>query len=290
MSKDRGLYLRNGKWVIRYAYQGRIVRETVGPSKTTARAALAKRKTQIAEGKYFPEREQRRKTTVQEWIERHLASTEHTHRDHRHRKILGAWWVAKLGSRTLDSIRPSDVEKAIAEIRASRATATANRYLAFLKRVFTQAQDNGLVERNPVRPVKLGREPAGRVRWLTAQEEEALAGRRSKEISFEDFAAIRLAMNTGLRQGELWALRWNDVQDGAATVHRTKNGERRTVPLNEPANAALKALRGSRAPGDERVVRGDPTSTAKRFQRACAAAGLGAVRWHDLRHTFASSL
>lgn len=292
MIKDRGLYQRNGKWGIRYSFQGREVREIIGPSKTTARAVLAKRKAQIAEGRFFPDRERRRKTTLAAWIERHLAGTKDTHKDHRHRKIYADWWSDRLGARAIDSILPSDVERAIAEVRASRSPATANRYLAFLKRVFTQAQDDGLVDRNPVRPVKLTREPAGRTRWLTDEEEEALAGQRGKTISWEDFDVIRLAINTGLRQGELWRLCWEHVVPGgdAIVVPETKNGCSRYVPLNEAAKAALSVLHGIRVPGETRVVRGDPTATAKRFQRACEAAGLGHVRWHDLRHTFASRL
>ena len=53
MSKDKGLFKRGKIWYIRYKHQGKLYREAVSESKTEAKEALAARKTQIKEGKFF---------------------------------------------------------------------------------------------------------------------------------------------------------------------------------------------------------------------------------------------
>jgi integrase len=116
--------------------------------------------------------------------------------------------------------------------------------------------------------------------------------------------AVLLAAKTGMRLGELRALRWQDVDLGAGRVHVTrnlwrfqegtpKNGKSRTVDLPASAVAALKVhrhLRGKRvflAPSGDDYSLGEWRSG---LYRACRRAGLREVGWHVLRHTFASHL
>jgi len=105
---------------------------------------------------------------------------------------------------------------------------------------------------------------------------------------------MKLAVHTGLRQGELLRLRWADLSPTLplATIPQTKNNEPKHVPLNAEAHAALAAL-----PRYGVTVFawpwGDPVSDTTlyaAFQRACRGAGITDFRWHDLRHTFASHL
>jgi len=285
-SGDRGLFLRRGQWGIQYFFNGQRFRVTVGPSKAMARAALAKRKAEIAEGKFFPDRERRLKTRLTTWIDQQLEITESTHKDQRHRRIYGEFWKDKLGALPVGAVRPSDVEKAIQGLRASRKAATANRYLAFLKRIFTAAQDDGLVDRNPVRPVKLVREPAGRIRWLTDEEEKAVLA----QLDDRGKALVSLAVHTGLRQGEQWRLRWSDLSldRKRAFVADAKSGDSRWVRLNDDARDALDWLDAHRE--SERICPGSAALAAQHFADACCKAGVVDFRWHDLRHTFASRL
>lgn len=286
MSKDRGLFFKRGKWWIDYYFQGRRIRECVGPSKTLAREVRAKRLAQIAEQRFFPERV-RRRITVAEWIDQQLEATEKTHRAQRHRRIHGAFWKRKLGKMRLDAVRPEDITAAIAEIRATRAPATGNRYLAFLKRVFTTAQESGLVDSNPVRGVEFAREPAGRILWLDDEREE----RVMEHLEPRDRALVQLAMNTGMRQGEQWRLRWPDVALWRSLfLADTKNGTSRWVPLNEAAKVALRWLEAHRDPHSDRVCPGSAYQAAHRFKIACKKAELDGYTWHVLRHTFASRL
>lgn len=126
----------------------------------------------------------------------------------------------------------------------------------------------------------------------------------------QDAAAVRLSAYTGLRLGELLALRWSDVDwsGSALTVSRgisagfettTKSGKVRRVPLPDQAIAALDDLsrRGDFTAPAELVVCNvttgrllDGSALRRRYKDAQTAAGIHELRWHDLRHTYGSLL
>ena len=125
-----------------------------------------------------------------------------------------------------------------------------------------------------------------------------------------DAELVRVAAYTGLRRGELIALRWGDVDFVAhkLTVRRaisagveansTKSRRAREVPLPDQAAGALDRLsRRSEFVGPDEYVfanrlgrRLDPTALRRRFERARDAVGLPPLRFHDLRHTYGSLL
>jgi integrase len=97
---------------------------------------------------------------------------------------------------------------------------------------------------------------------------------------------------------EQYGLRWNQVDFERRQVHlpKTKNGDPRTIPLNEVALVALKELRGPGKPKDSDPVfpsvrSGDSLQGARGwFPTALEAAGIENYSWHCNRHTFASRL
>jgi integrase len=125
----------------------------------------------------------------------------------------------------------------------------------------------------------------------------------------QDAAVVRVAAYAGLRQGELLALRWRDVDfaGSALTVARamsagvessTKSGRVRRVPLADQAAAALDRLsRRDHFTGPGELVfcnalgrRLDGSALRRRYRRAQVAADVRPLRFHDLRHTFGSLL
>ena len=107
----------------------------------------------------------------------------------------------------------------------------------------------------------------------------------------ERWAVIQLALNTGMRAGEQWGLKWKHVslepQHRQLALYKTKNGLTRYIPLNL---YALEALATLEAPGkpNSNVVPQQPYRGWLRI--ALKAAGIEDFRWHDFRHTFASRL
>jgi integrase len=139
---------------------------------------------------------------------------------------------------------------------------------------------------------------------VSEQESEALGAddRQDAEI-------VRVAAYAGLRQGELLALRWRDVNfaSSALTVAHalsagvessTKSGQVRRVPLADQAAAALDRVsqRQHFTSPDDLVFCSafgrplDDSALRRRYRRAQAAAGVRPLRFHDLRHTFGSLL
>jgi integrase len=122
----------------------------------------------------------------------------------------------------------------------------------------------------------------GRERRLRLGELEAIRGRISNE---QVQAIIVLAVETGMRRGELLGIRHKHVDTSARTlsVPRTKTDRQRVVPLS---TKALDTLRGplSQTAEDELLFSIRPDSVTQAFSRACAAAGIHDLRFHDLRH------
>jgi integrase len=131
--------------------------------------------------------------------------------------------------------------------------------------------------------IRLEKEPQGRLRWLTQEEITRLleAKSRNKELR----AAVILALNTGLRLGELIGLTCErvDLSRGVIRLEMTKSGRRREVPMNDASYAVLVSL-GQKSSG--RVFKTRYIKTA--YNNAVEAAQLDDVTFHTLRHTFAS--
>jgi integrase len=121
----------------------------------------------------------------------------------------------------------------------------------------------------------------------------------------QDRAIFQTAAFTGLRMGELLALRWRDVDLAMRTIRVTasyshrqlttpKSGKGRAVPIVESVAKTLARLRqrGQLAGADDLVFPGplggylDDSALRRRYKTARDDAGLRALRFHDLRHTF----
>lgn len=134
--------------------------------------------------------------------------------------------------------------------------------------------------------------PAGRTRWLTLEEWQRL--RRELEARSPLLAkAAEFSLATGLRENNVLELTWNqvDLRRRVAWLHgdQVKNRAAIGVPLNDAAMRVLEARRGI----DRVLVFGNPdyalTKASNRaWYDAIRASKLKSVRWHDLRHTWAS--
>jgi integrase len=195
-------------------------------------------------------------------------------------------------SRKLSEISVISVE----EYKNSRSSAvkksTVNRELALLKHMFNLASAWDLfLGINPLRKVRFFRENSITLRTLSPEEEERFVSNSSPYIA--DLA--RFALNTGMRIGEIFKLRWDqvDLSEGIISVYASKTGRIRKVPTNEVTERILQYWQLGRR--NEYVFynleAGKPLRDLKAgFQSACRKAAISGVTWHTLRHTFASRL
>lgn len=180
----------------------------------------------------------------------------------------------------------------VAEYRDSRAKAVAGgtvlRELALFGGVLNHARKEwGCKVQNFVRDIRLPPPGKGRTRTLSEAEEAALLAAMPANPWVG--AAVRLALATAMRRGELLALAWENVNLRECTAHLpdTKNGSSRTVPLSPNA---LKVLKSSPRHLSGKVLPISANALRLAFERATAKAGIEGLRFHDLRHTAISRM
>lgn len=233
-----------------------------------------------------------------------------------------------LYERPLHEINAWVIEKWRSEsLKAGKAKTTVNRDLAALKACLAKALEWELISAHPlakVRPIRTDR--LARVRYLAGEEEQrlrqALIHRedkmRERRQSANAWRVLRhqpvlpdlsegyadhlqpmvlLAINTGLRRGELFELAWTDIDPEGKNLtvrgQTAKSGQTRHIPLNEEARKTIEQCHIKRSesawvfPGKE----GNPLTTIHTAWRSILkASAISDFRWHDLRHHFASRL
>ncbi len=272
-------------------------------SLTKAREWASKTETRIKDGVRFSILEAR-KRTLGELIEQYETNvlphkkTSSAVDTARHLKE----WRRRIGDRYLLHITPALISKTREEIATSpeqkkrKSNSTLNRYMAALSVVFSYGVNElEWLEVNPVSKVHKLSEPAGRVRCLSDAERESLLSAVQEAGNPYLYPAVLVAITTGARRMEILSLKWEDVDLNAAraVLHNTKNGERRGLPLVEPALGALRELYKNRGNSPFVFPSRDgtqPFDIKRSWDKAIATAGVENFRFHDLRHTCASYL
>lgn len=206
--------------------------------------------------------------------------------------------VPVFGELLLEDISAAAIETWRGSLTASART--RNKQLTILNGIFRRAQKRFGLQRNPVLEIERMREPR-QVNLAVFSPEEVMALVRAAE-SDQDAAIYLTAAFTGLRRGELIALRWRDVDFpgsvirvrasyAAGALTTPKSGKLRSVPM-APQVAETLARLGALATDDSLVFLGegggylDGSALRRRYKLALEKAGLRSLRFHDLRHTF----
>jgi integrase len=152
------------------------------------------------------------------------------------------------------------------------------------------------VKHNPLLKVTKPKEPRGRVRFLDDDERARLLQACRASANPLLYPIVVLAIATGMRRGELLPLRWDqvDFNRNTITLHETKNGERRAVPLVGLARELLRGCHEVRRIDTDLVFPSSavakPVDITKAWRTAIAKSAVPNFRFHDLRHTTASYL
>jgi integrase len=214
-------------------------------------------------------------------------------------RIARGHLLPRFGSKELDKILVKDIElyKAMM-LQLGYGPKTINNHLTVLRTALKTAVRWGLIA--SAAEVKLLRHVPPDVTYLDFDEAERLI--QAADDLWRPMIVV--ALNTGLRIGELIALHWADVDlmkgrlrvtrnDWEGTLGTPKSGKNRDIPLNLAAQQALMAL----PTRDFARVFTDSQGTPRKYrqsnhalERICKRAGLAPIQWHALRHTFASHL
>lgn len=268
---------------------------------TDAKAWAAKTEADMKAGRHFGEV---KRHTFQELADEYAPHAKDAKRL--------AYWREAFGSDRLDAITPARVAKERDKLLAGttnkkdaatgellkRTGATVNRYLAALSSCLSYGvKELQWLERNPMERIRRPAENKGRVRFLSDDERVRLLDACRPHADL--YLAVVLSLTTGARQGEIMGLRFAQIDflRRIITLHDTKNGERRAIPLVGEAFTLLQDRAKVRSLTDDRVF--PPTARAKKAQyvdlrqpweSALKEAGIENFHWHDLRHTAASYL
>lgn len=227
----------------------------------------------------------------------------------RYRTVVEAHLKPALGALPPAAIGQAQLRRLVEHLSETLAGGTVHNVLSVLKMIFRSLAEQGMAVPGVPCPAPRGAKKA--VRVLSAGEYERLA-RHLLQRSGAPGAGILLALECGLRIGEVCALRWRDLDFGESvltvrgTLQRlpapagretqvTVTGPKsasslRRIPLRQELAALCRPLAG---PADAFFLTGtckpmEPQNLRYHLQRACAACGLTGVHFHTLRHTFAT--
>ena len=209
------------------------------------------------------------------------------------------WEVARVEKLCVDplgSVRMCDLSAVeLADWRDRRlkdvAPGTVRRERVFLSSVLTQARKEWkLIDVNPMADVAAPKEPPPRDRLVTDDELDKLifiAGKDLTSARARAVHAFRFALETGMRAGEILGLTSVSIDHEARVAHlsKTKNGDKRDVPLSSEARRLLKAL-----PDQENLFALSSRDLDASWRAVRDRAGIEGLTFHDSRHSAVTRL
>lgn len=286
-------YKRGNNWAIDYLTpEGVRKREIVGPNKSIAEKVLQKRLVLMAENKHLDVRRNAKvklSDMVDKYIEMYLKPNRPT------------WWKSEknnlrhllnfFGQKHLHEITTLNIEEFRQERLKSVGKNSVNKNVACLRAMYNKAIEWGLFHGiNPASKIKMFKFDSKRTRYLEREEISRLLSNCNGHLK----DIVEFAINTGMRQGEIFHLKWRDINFNTGIIYalQTKTNEIKEIPMNENVRNVLVRVR--KDPESSYVFPskdGKPFDNVKKsFKTALIKSGIENFRFHDLRHTFASHL
>jgi integrase len=300
---------KRASYSIKYrAPDGRQRWETIGPNKKEAERALTERLNAIRTGTFADLKESSFEAFSIRWLAFKEPNLKASTFDG-YARYFANHWVPKLGRYPLRAITAGQLQEIVAELQAQGLSGkSVNNFLVPLRKLFSDAVKWGYLAVNPAIGVERAK--------VSHQEMQALAPAQLRRllaaVDPDYWLLFSVAVFTGLRRGELLALRWGDVDLDQAQLHVRRSvwrgafqgpKTRRAIRTVDLAPSLVAALRAAKPLGPADEVRErllfsgpngrplDPDNLVKRqFLPALERAELPRVRFHDLRHSYASLL
>ena len=288
--KERNLKFVDGKWYVDFTFNKKRIRLFGGYTKEQARNTLARMRIEKLDERFGFKKPKQSDIAfdqfAREFIEIYSKQNKKSwKRDEFSLISLRPFFKGK----TIQDIGPEFVERYKAKRKTEVSPATVNRDLAFLKTMFNKAVEWGRLESSPVANVKKFKEPNSKERILNASEIARLIDIATNHLE----PILIIALNTGMRRGEILSLKWENVNLSKRCIHieDSKSGRSRDVPMNGLAVEALSSIRQDSVYVFYNPTTREPIKDIKTaFKTACKNAGIKGLRFHDLRHTAATRM
>lgn len=214
------------------------------------------------------------------------------------------WVPSNWNNREITLITTNDVLEVLESIQNSEEPISQKYFVRLLRRLFEMAIEEGVIDKNPVSSIKI-KENKVTQKVLNVKEAEHLLV-KAKETNHRFYPIWAFALMTGMRSGEMYALKWTDIdlQSGLLKVTKqwtnkdgitpTKTGDSRVVPISSDFHKFLIELKLQNGANNEYVLphlrewtNGEQASVIRNF---CKAIGITEIKFHDLRATFITNL
>lgn len=292
------IYQRGKSWYYDFVHKGQRYTGCFGHvSRTTAKEELARKKTEVIEGKLNPAKT-RKSPRFDAFVEEYLEWLKANRKPLTFQRVGEALVNIRpsFGTKRLNEITAWDMER-YKRVRkeAGKQPGTINLELATLKAILNKAVTWKKLVDHPGKEVKALKVANERTRFLTEEEEARFLTASSPALR----RIVEAGLLTGFRRQELTTLRPEDVDFARGLVSvaacYSKNGESRTLPMGARLKEILQEAVAGRGDGPTVFVTeaGIPWTRwglTSAFQRACRRASLGTIGPHVLRHTFGSRL
>ncbi|MFD0980682.1 tyrosine-type recombinase/integrase [Tropicimonas aquimaris] len=285
---------RNGKWQAQVRIKGHTARTKSFTTKRDAERWARQTETEIEASALRVDHRVLDRMTVRDVLERYRrevtsrkrgAASENKRLD----LMVRQPWAAQ----PLSRITPQTFSRYRDERLRTVSAGTVIRDLGLLRAIFEVARlewDIALPE-NPVARVRKPASPNARDRRLQAGELEALLKESDKSRNEWLRTGILLAVETGMRRGEMLNLRWADIcfDTGTLAIPVTKTGHARRIPLSDVALGLLTQRRTHRDTGPDLVFPISANAFRQAWERckgrvAVSRPTISDLRFHDLRH------
>ena len=254
---------------------------------------------------------------MEHWMEDELLGSVKESSWQTYRNLLTRHLLPRLGSYALTQMTPRIIHDFVEELESSGlAKSTIRGVYRLLSSAMQYALDEGVIRKNPCRRIHIQHGERGEQRILSRSEQEKL---RKAADGSRDLPAL-LSLYTGMRLGEICALKWADIdwEQGTITVRRTvqriagKGAENkgcrtllmigtpksrrscRVIPVPEFILALLRERLQSCDATEyvfgKALAASDPRTIQRRFSHLAKKLGLSGAHFHTLRHTFATRL
>jgi integrase len=291
------IFRKRGKWYVNYVNRGERHRIAIGTSKRKAKEVLRKIEGDIINETFnLPVNQKMRFSELADyWLENHSKVNNAPSQYQKNRERIDVHLIPNFGNKDIRNITPRMID----EYKESRLDvikpATINRTLAILRKMFNDAVRWGFLASSPMKAVRQLHEAQKGFSFYNGDEVKSFLANCS-----DDFYHVACcAVYTGMRKGEIVALEWEDVDLERKLIRiersgkgSTKSKKVRYVPIN---SRLLKVLLDLKSRNDGKLVFPDEkgrmrtTDFRGEMRKAANMAGLKTIRFHDLRHTFASN-
>jgi integrase len=291
------IFRKRGKWYANYVNRGERHRIAIGTSKRKAMEVLRKIEGDIVNETFNLPVNQKMsfRELADYWLENHSKVNNVPYQYKKNMERIDVHLVPFFGNRDIRNVTPRMID----EYKQSRLDvikpATINRTLAILRKMFNDAVRWGFLASSPMKTIRQLHEAEKGFNYYDEDEVRSFLPNCS-----DDFYQIACcAVYTGMRKGEMLALEWGDVDLERKLIRVERSGQGSTkskkvryVPIN---SGLLKVLRNLKSRKEGKLVfpdeKGKMRSTNFRWEmrKAAYVAGLKTIRFHDLRHTFASN-